>query len=260
MRLPFKIKKNRFSAGLVGVSLLLLLIVWWRSGNESTPNDSLPQVLAPKSQESVQAEVAAISTVAKNSAEALPQVKSLRVTPLPAFPGSLLKAEAENTDTQGNRFDFEYEWRRNDEVLAGETGQELDTTGFRKGDLIVVTVTPSLGKVRGEPRSSLQQLMHNRPPTIVSTPSGGITAGKFSYQLHAEDPDSDHLTYSLNNASDGMAIDAETGLLEWLVPDAANGKKLIQIVVTDGDASAFQSFELTVTSKPTDGELDGRKK
>ena len=57
------------------------------------------------------------------------------------------------------------------------------------------------------------------------------------------------LTYSLENAPSGMTIDPATGIIKWDIPAATDSKPVstydIRIVVSDGDAAAFQGFSMT---------------
>jgi hypothetical protein len=56
----------------------------------------------------------------------------------------------------------------------------------------------------------------NTPPVIDSAPVTAATAGTaYSYQVLAHDPDGAGLTYVLFDAPQGMALDADTGLLAW---------------------------------------------
>jgi putative Ig domain-containing protein len=56
----------------------------------------------------------------------------------------------------------------------------------------------------------------NTPPVIDSAPVTTATAGTpYSYQVLAHDPDGVGLTYLLLSAPDGMALDADTGVLTW---------------------------------------------
>lgn len=57
----------------------------------------------------------------------------------------------------------------------------------------------------------------NYPPTISSSPVTSCVEGQqYSYQVEAGDPDpGDILTFSLDSAPVGMAIDSATGLIQW---------------------------------------------
>lgn len=175
-----------------------------------------------------------------------PQVVSVKLTPEVVYPGSRIKAEATAADADGDLITFEYEWRRNDEILADTTMDELDTTGFRKGDVIAVVVTPSDTREKGKSGSSRRLLIQNRPPEITSYPAAEIDAGKYLYAVKASDADGDALTYSIEEAPTGMDIDTATGRIEWQVPKEMVGNFKVRVVVSDGEAKAFQEFSLTL--------------
>ena len=75
----------------------------------------------------------------------------------------------------------------------------------------------------------------NQPPTITSAPDGAAYAGqRFDYQVTANDPDGDTLSYSLAVSESGMTITTD-GLFTWLpgsewVGDTA----IVEILVSDG--------------------------
>jgi hypothetical protein len=71
----------------------------------------------------------------------------------------------------------------------------------------------------------------NQAPTISSQPkfSADINA-KYQYQVVANDPERDSLTYTLTTAPTGMVIDAATGLITWDNPIL--GQTQIDIAVT----------------------------
>jgi RHS repeat-associated protein len=59
----------------------------------------------------------------------------------------------------------------------------------------------------------------NQDPTIISTPIIEAVAGQpYEYLVRAKDPDGDLLTFSLNQAPEGMVIDPETGLISYAPP------------------------------------------
>ena len=95
----------------------------------------------------------------------------------------------------------------------------------------------------------------NDPPNITSMhPAGPVGVGlEYRYQVVATDPNGDHLTYSLETAPAGMTIDDETGLLTWTPQAGQEGLHSVNIVVDDGRyGQAFEEFDLTVESTPTD--------
>lgn len=189
------------------------------------------------------AEVGIVPVVsAKNK---LPEIVTIKLSPRLVYPGTKVKAEPEAKDEDGDTVSYYYEWKRNDVILPGEMMDEINTAEFKKGDFITVTVTPFDGKEKGKTRRSLPLIVANRPPEISSSVPFEISNGKYIYEVKATDPDDDKLTYSLEGGPPGMTIDPATGVIRWDGPRA--GTYNIKIVVTDGDAKAFQGFELILT-------------
>ncbi len=85
----------------------------------------------------------------------------------------------------------------------------------------------------------------NHPPVITSTPQTGSFAFQaFAYDVEAEDPEGDTLSYRLDQAPNGMTIDADSGLIAW-TPDT-NGDFPVTVVVSDGVLETTQTFTITV--------------
>ena len=92
----------------------------------------------------------------------------------------------------------------------------------------------------------------NAAPEIISLPTVEALVGRtYEYDVDAIDADGDALTYSLVQSPSGMAIDAETGLIEW-TPDAEDiGNYDIAVLVDDGrGGKAEQRFTLSVIEAP----------
>lgn len=87
-------------------------------------------------------------------------------------------------------------------------------------------------------------------PEIVSLPDLIAEEGlAWSYQVIAQDPDDDVQGYGLDIAPDGMEVDAQTGLVEWLSPDPGNHS--VVVTVYDSEFNfAHQEFVLEVAPHP----------
>ena len=179
-----------------------------------------------------------------------PEIVSIKLSPKIIYQGTKIKAEVSGKDVdEDDEVAYSYEWRKNDTVLPDNIQPEIDTKDFKKGELITLFVTPFDGKDKGKTRFSRTILIANRPPEITSLPSVAVSNGKYLYEVKANDPDGDALVYSLENAPLGMTIDSATGVIHWDIPVAADLKSVttynIRIVVSDGDATAFQGFSMT---------------
>ena len=196
------------------------------------------------------AEASAVPSV-RGKTNTLPEVVSIKLTPKLVYPGTVIKAEIEGRDADDDPVTFYREWKKNDEVLTGETMEDLDTKGFKKGELITLYVTPFDGQENGKRRWSPTIMIANRPPEITSDPPAAASNGKYVYEVKAADPDGDNLAFSIENAPQGMTIDPKTGRIEWSIPSVPDPERPsdynVKVVVSDGDARAFQGFKLSLT-------------
>jgi hypothetical protein len=90
----------------------------------------------------------------------------------------------------------------------------------------------------------------NHLPAFSSVPVTTATVGvQYTYDADALDGDNDALTFSLGKSPSGMSINTTTGLLSWM--PAQSGTYDVSVAVTDGKASVFQNFCITVTGAST---------
>ncbi|MCA9213225.1 MAG: hypothetical protein KDB27_09180, partial [Planctomycetales bacterium] len=105
---------------------------------------------------------------------------------------------------------------------------------------------------------SVTDTLPNRPPVITSRPETtvsiddvSIDASAYEYQVVANDPDHDTLTYALGVAPPGMAIDRSTGLIQWNPEATQTGNHDVEIEVSDGRGGRVaQRFTLCVHADP----------
>jgi RHS repeat-associated protein len=87
----------------------------------------------------------------------------------------------------------------------------------------------------------------NQPPVITSTAPTTVTAGLlYSYDVQANDPDGDPLTYTLTAGPKGMTLDSN-GRLRWSpgIPDIGTAHVSLS-VDDDHGAAVTQAFDVTV--------------
>jgi hypothetical protein len=160
-----------------------------------------------------------------------------------ALSSTTLKATADYEDLDGDSVSLVKKWYRNSAPYYN--GETLTTTDLQRGDTVFVEVTPSDGEAEGRGAQSGAVIIGNQAPRIVSTPPR-IGSDRYVYQIDAEDPDGDALTYSLMRGPNGMEID-RSGSLSWVSEEIADSLYLIEIQVLDGfGGSAVQEFELRV--------------
>ena len=150
-------------------------------------------------------------------------------------------------DEENEDVNFIYQWKHNGIDIIGATEQKLAwNEEFRKGDLITLEIIPYDDMTEGIWKMDGNFTIPNSPPAIDTTPPGTITGNNFSYKVEATDLDGDILSYTIQDAPDGMIINPETGEINWEYGIEDEGEYKIGIVVSDGDGGqAFQ--ELTVT-------------
>ena len=94
------------------------------------------------------------------------------------------------------------------------------------------------------------QTITNQPPQITSIPKiQGVVNDTYHYQIQANDPDGDPLTYKLEEAPAGVIID-NNGLVTWSNPIL--GTHTIKIAVNDGNYTVTQTYDLAINSLPSD--------
>jgi len=105
----------------------------------------------------------------------------------------------------------------------------------------------------------------NEAPIITSTPVTGATAGiKYTYDVNAEDPDKDTLTFELIEKPSDMTINNETGLISWTASKSQIGINNVTVSVTDRNIIVNQSFQINVVESPklrikrVDVKVDGK--
>ncbi|GAB4115856.1 MAG: hypothetical protein Kow00103_10950 [Candidatus Caldatribacteriota bacterium] len=87
----------------------------------------------------------------------------------------------------------------------------------------------------------------NQAPVIVLNPPTTIEENKlYSYQIQAEDPEGDILSYNLVNYPAGMSIDKKTGLITWQPDYQQIGIFQVVVEVSDGKHTIQQEFQIEV--------------
>jgi hypothetical protein len=111
-------------------------------------------------------------------------------------------------------------------------------------------VTPGDGYGTGPTYVSRNLEMLSAAPVITSQSPKYFEALEYTYQVEADDVDSDELTFSLEDAPDGMFIDAVAGMIVWPLTEISAGEYQIKIVVTDPSGSTgTQEFTLNLEKR-----------
>jgi RHS repeat-associated protein len=97
----------------------------------------------------------------------------------------------------------------------------------------------------------------NSAPSITSAPNTVTNIEReYQYNLSGIDPDGDLLLWSLDAASQGMVIDATTGVLRWKPTANQIGEHTVAVRLTDAyGAFVAQEFTLNVTGVNTSPQI-----
>lgn len=148
----------------------------------------------------------------------------------PTKQGDTMEIEVTGRDIDGDEVTFLYEWTRNGEPAGN--GKVLEGHS-RKGDKVVVKITPYDGQLYGTPNVLTTELF-NLPPVIGEGKMTGFDGNTVTYQVVASDPDNDPLTYSLKSELPGMTIIPDSGLIRWKIPQDFAGTADFTVMVKDG--------------------------
>ena len=179
-----------------------------------------------------------------------PAVEGVSIEPKVAYVTDSLKATPKGSDQDGDFVYYNYQWEKNGSVLSDEKKETLEKRRFKKGDSIVVAVTPDDRETLGTPKRSEPLLICNSPPQITSSPPTSIEKMTYSYQVKANDADNDPITFTLKSGPRGMRIDKETGLIRWEIRKEDKGTYPVEIEVSDSEgAKGIQRYTLTIDFK-----------
>lgn len=116
---------------------------------------------------------------------------------------------------------YTYLWYIND-VQQEIDSSILNTDKLKKGDKIYCKIFPKLGKQKLKTEKTETIIYPNSPPIIKYHKIEDFTIpGTFKYQIKAEDPDGDELTYELLSPLDkDIFIDHLTGEIVWEISES----------------------------------------
>jgi hypothetical protein len=237
----------------VGVLIILVLLIFFCSPRkETTPETPLQAAARSSSPGSATGRPAASSPGLINAANTkdLPSIRSILLQPLQPTRMNTLKAEVGTAFPDSSNVTCAYEWKVNDQIVAGATGETLNLSTFKRGDLVTVTVTPYAGDKTGHPVRSRSVVIHSITPSLdLKSARQAIKAGEpMDLQLVSLHPDSDDVTFSLEAPMvPGMSIDSHSGKITWIIPPNQKGMILFGAAVEDPDKTKVKkTFEITL--------------
>jgi len=175
-----------------------------------------------------------------------PTITSVPFSPEHIYAGVDITVAPIGSDPDGDVVGFRYRWAINDKDVSEDT-PVLKGSLFKRGDKINLIVVPYDQDGEGKPFVSQNMTIPNAPPKIISDPPE-FHGDVYAYQVVAEDPDGDPLTYSLASAPPGMSIDARTGMIKWNIDEKSAGTHGVEVIAQDpGGLKASQKYSLTMT-------------
>lgn len=168
-----------------------------------------------------------------------PQIKS----------GQDLTVSPITSDIDGDYIELTYRWSIDGKILANVDGATLPSRYVLKGANISLKVIPFDGNEYGEGLENVTFSIPNSRPIISSQPTS-LTSETYTYNVLANDPDHDPLTYQIEHGPEGMMINSDTGELTWSIKtETQRGNYEIIILVKDDDGAwAKQSFNLLLSN------------
>jgi hypothetical protein len=104
-------------------------------------------------------------------------------------------------------------------------------------------------KMCAQPRCGVKR--SNLPPAVISAPEMGVVEQEmYSYDVQARDSINEgQLVFGLDRAPAGMAIDSNSGLINWTPANSQAGANPVQVRVSDGKGGlATQSWVIHVAN------------
>jgi len=182
-----------------------------------------------------------------------PVVKTAVILPAPLVLSDPLTAMVEAQDLDGNTISFRYRWLANGQVIAGQTQASLPTEVLKRGDQVVVEVTPFDGTVSGASFRSAPVSVVNTAP-ILSDVSVDFDHHVQGRQLLAHvdvfDPDQDSVSLTYRWQKNGTIVkEGESNTLE-LVGLTAKDTIRVNVTATDGNpgGTATVSGQFTMSN------------
>lgn len=195
--------------------------------------DTITAIITPDDGE-LQGEPYRIDIPVSNSP---PEVKDIEITPRTPVYGEDLSVKADVFDADGDDVHLSYAWSVNNTLIEDAKGNTLSAKYFKKGDSVTVEVIPSDDESTGVSMISNPITIANSPPRILSTPPSVLNGNRYTYQVIANDPDGDEISFYLENAPEGMSIDEKSGLINWQITPDTKGSYTYTIIVQDADGA-----------------------
>ncbi len=184
-----------------------------------------------------------------------PVIKSARILNSPLLLTRPVEVQIEAEDPEREPISFHYRWYLDNVLLAGQTSSTLPTEQLKRGQSVVVEITPADGTQKGEAYRTASVVVANTPPSITSVVLSQQTietGGRLEAQVEASDPDHDLVDLTYRWLKNDVVI--KEGEEPFLMMPGLNPQDQIAVEVTAHDPSAtgdpLRSNVLTVGNRP----------
>jgi hypothetical protein len=165
-----------------------------------------------------------------------PSIISVNILPKNPNKESDLDLIIQSRDPDRDLVTYRYQWFKNHEEISDQDKNILKSGNFVKGDLIQVQVTPSDGKVEGEPFLSEPVEILNSQPVIQEVriePQMAFTSDSLRVHIKSLDSDEDSIDYLYQWEKNGEVLSEERG--ETLESGRFKKGDMVTIMVTPDD-------------------------
>lgn len=129
-----------------------------------------------------------------------PVIAAVALSPNPIALNAPVSTFVDAADPDNDPLTFRHRWFVNGRLLPDQTGPLLPANVLKKGDLVMVEVTPLDGKTEGQPMQSGAVPVGNTPPEVAGVllePAEVHVGDTVRVQLQAKDVDDDDIHYSV---------------------------------------------------------------
>ncbi len=143
--------------------------------------------------------LAACADDADNRANHPPSIAGVTISPAQPLPADALVADViDATDPDGDSTLLAYEWRIDGVLAPDHTSNTIPTSVIRNGETWSVTVTPSDGRVSGEPQTAAVTVANIAPvlASVTIVPETPTRLSTLSAVVAGADADADPLAYT----------------------------------------------------------------
>jgi hypothetical protein len=243
--------------GGIAVALVILIIVFLLFGS---PRKEAPPKASPQSaallpgvvpERFIEQPGPMLRKATTPEEDERPTIQSIRFDPPQPTRMDTLKAEVVMAAyADPSSITYTYDWKVNNRIVEGATGDTLNLSTFQKKDFVTVTVTPYDGDNVGFPVDSPVTFIYGIPPSLdLQTPIKTKKVGEpLELQLVSLHPDSDGITFSLEAPLvPGMSIDSHTGKITWNIQPDQKGIIRFGAAVEDTDKTKVtKTFDITM--------------